>query len=221
MAGPLLYDSGHYFDLPPRRFTIEDPIGLAGGINLYGYAEGDPVTYSDPFGLCTPFPQCIQRAYDQLVESSINTAVGVLGTIGEVTGVSGLMRAFSGEDAAGNKLGTGSRLASGGMAVLGAIPGGREGSVGAKIARGHAFGKHVLQRGEFAGLGIRTVDQFGGFIDDVMAKASGNNVRALRNGRTAFWDDATGTVIIHNPRAADAGTAFRPDAGRRYFEGLQ
>jgi hypothetical protein len=34
------------------RFTQEDPIGLAGGINLYGFAAGDPVNFDDPFGLC-------------------------------------------------------------------------------------------------------------------------------------------------------------------------
>ena len=27
-------------------------MGLAGGLNVYGFAAGDPVTYSDPFGLC-------------------------------------------------------------------------------------------------------------------------------------------------------------------------
>ena len=31
-----------------------DPIGLAGGLNLYGYAGGDPINHSDPFGLCPP-----------------------------------------------------------------------------------------------------------------------------------------------------------------------
>ena len=31
--------------------TQEDPIGIAGGLNLYGYANGDPINYSDPFGL--------------------------------------------------------------------------------------------------------------------------------------------------------------------------
>ena len=39
---------------PPDRngsFTQEDPIGIAGGLNLYGYANGDPVNFSDPFGL--------------------------------------------------------------------------------------------------------------------------------------------------------------------------
>jgi hypothetical protein len=31
--------------------TQQDPIGIAGGLNLYGYADGDPVNFSDPFGL--------------------------------------------------------------------------------------------------------------------------------------------------------------------------
>jgi hypothetical protein len=33
-------------------FTQEDPIGYAGGINLYGYVGNNPVMYMDPFGLC-------------------------------------------------------------------------------------------------------------------------------------------------------------------------
>jgi len=34
-----------------RSLTQEDPIGLAGGLNLYGFAKGDPVNFGDPFGL--------------------------------------------------------------------------------------------------------------------------------------------------------------------------
>jgi uncharacterized protein RhaS with RHS repeats len=34
-----------------RIFTQEDPIGYAGGINLYGYVGNSPVAFSDPFGL--------------------------------------------------------------------------------------------------------------------------------------------------------------------------
>jgi hypothetical protein len=32
---------------------------LAGGLNLYGFAGGDPVNFSDPFGLC-PNPPCFR-----------------------------------------------------------------------------------------------------------------------------------------------------------------
>ena len=53
--------SGHlsrrnrYYDPATGRFTQEDPIGLGGGVNLYGFAYGDPVGYGDPFGLAACF----------------------------------------------------------------------------------------------------------------------------------------------------------------------
>jgi hypothetical protein len=40
---------------PTGHFTQEDPIGLAGGMNLYGFAGGDRVNYADPLGLCPEF----------------------------------------------------------------------------------------------------------------------------------------------------------------------
>ncbi|MBK8245984.1 MAG: RHS repeat-associated core domain-containing protein [Gemmatimonadetes bacterium] len=50
-AGGLIYQRNRLYDPKSGRFTQEDPIGLAGGLNLYGYAGGDPVNFSDPFGL--------------------------------------------------------------------------------------------------------------------------------------------------------------------------
>jgi RHS repeat-associated protein len=47
----LGYKRNRYYDPVTGRFTQEDPIGLAGGLNLYGYAGGDPINYWDPFGL--------------------------------------------------------------------------------------------------------------------------------------------------------------------------
>ena len=46
-----LYMRNRYYDPKSGRFTQEDPIGLAGGLNVYGFANGNPVTYSDPYGL--------------------------------------------------------------------------------------------------------------------------------------------------------------------------
>jgi len=47
-----VHKRNRYYDPATGRFTQEDPIGLAGGMNAYGFAGGNPVTYSDPFGLC-------------------------------------------------------------------------------------------------------------------------------------------------------------------------
>lgn len=50
-ANGQLYMRNRYYDPATGRFTQQDPIGLAGGLNLYGYANGDPINLSDPFGL--------------------------------------------------------------------------------------------------------------------------------------------------------------------------
>jgi len=60
----LQFKRNRYYDPQTGRFTQEDPLGLAGGLNLYGFAGGDPVNFSDPFGLqgCPkvgpPPPEC-------------------------------------------------------------------------------------------------------------------------------------------------------------------
>jgi len=50
-ASGLMYRRNRYYDPHAGRFTQEDPIGLAGGVNAYGFAAGDPVSYGDPYGL--------------------------------------------------------------------------------------------------------------------------------------------------------------------------
>jgi RHS repeat-associated protein len=50
-ATGTFYRRNRAYDPATGRFTQEDPIGLAGGLNAYGFAAGDPVTYSDPYGL--------------------------------------------------------------------------------------------------------------------------------------------------------------------------
>jgi RHS repeat-associated protein len=46
-----IYMRNRYYNPQTGQFTQMDPIGIAGGLNAYGFAEGDPVTYSDPYGL--------------------------------------------------------------------------------------------------------------------------------------------------------------------------
>ncbi|WP_346833213.1 RHS repeat-associated core domain-containing protein [Pseudomonas abietaniphila] len=50
----LHYNTFRFYDPDIGRFTTPDPIGLAGGLNLYQYAP-NPVGWVDPWGLsCTP-----------------------------------------------------------------------------------------------------------------------------------------------------------------------
>ncbi len=51
-ASGQMYRRNRYYDPATGQFTQTDPIGVAGGLNVYGFAAGDPVSYSDPYGLC-------------------------------------------------------------------------------------------------------------------------------------------------------------------------
>jgi RHS repeat-associated protein len=53
-TGGFTYLRNRWYDPQSGRFLTQDPIGLAGGVNLYAYAGNNPVSFSDPFGLCTP-----------------------------------------------------------------------------------------------------------------------------------------------------------------------
>jgi RHS repeat-associated protein len=62
-ASGLVYDRNRYYDPSAGRFTQEDPAGLAGGVNLYGYAGADPANNSDPFGLWPTWSDITRELY--------------------------------------------------------------------------------------------------------------------------------------------------------------
>ena len=52
LAG-LYYYRARYYHPDLHRFIAEDPLGLeAGDVNLYAYAQNNPVMFNDPLGLC-------------------------------------------------------------------------------------------------------------------------------------------------------------------------
>ncbi len=57
-------------DAARGRSTQQDPIGLAGGLNLYGYAGGDPINRSDPFGLCSASQDSVKVEVDVICSNT-------------------------------------------------------------------------------------------------------------------------------------------------------
>ncbi|MET0936862.1 MAG: RHS repeat-associated core domain-containing protein, partial [Luteibacter sp.] len=60
------------YDAVTGRYVQADPIGLAGGMNPYLYANGSPLRYSDPTGQIPP----------QAITAAIGAAAGALGDTG-------------------------------------------------------------------------------------------------------------------------------------------
>jgi len=49
----LYHMKARYYHAGLKRFLTKDPIGIMGGANLYLYANGNPIRFLDPLGLCS------------------------------------------------------------------------------------------------------------------------------------------------------------------------
>jgi RHS repeat-associated protein len=47
----LMFYRARYYDPVIKQFLSEDPIRLEAGLNVRGYAGGDPISFTDPLGL--------------------------------------------------------------------------------------------------------------------------------------------------------------------------
>ena len=82
------YRRNRHYDPYAGRFTQEDPIGLAGGINLYGFANGDPVSYSDPYGLKVCYKGSASQVHQ--LRRGTEDAVGASVTLDRENCISGI-----------------------------------------------------------------------------------------------------------------------------------
>jgi len=75
----VYYYRARYYSPTLGRFISEDPIGFAGGTDLYTYVGGNPMTYADPLGL-KPVTRQSCAALQQLIEfdDQQSSALGTL-----------------------------------------------------------------------------------------------------------------------------------------------
>jgi len=66
------------------RFLNPDPAGFSGGLNFYAYADGNPVNYLDPFGLCAEsggFFSWLGQAATGFAEGAWDTVSGLASAV--------------------------------------------------------------------------------------------------------------------------------------------
>jgi RHS repeat-associated protein len=160
------------------RFIQPDPIGIAGGINLYAYVENDPLNATDPSGLVAPFLLLGLGA-------GLGLGVDIIFNRGVYAGLSGWQRAIRGGIAAGTgALGAGVGLglvaAGARVAALRTGAGGAatelaSGSIGAAVGNAAQQGLQVVAglREEVSGAEIAAAAALGFLASGVPAIVRG------------------------------------------------
>ncbi|HTA05912.1 MAG TPA: RHS repeat-associated core domain-containing protein [Solirubrobacteraceae bacterium] len=200
----LVYLRARVYDASTGQFLSRDPLERLTRAP-YSYASNDPANRSDPSGQEVALP--IGGAGGEaaggatLCADPVTAAACVAaGGYVAVNAAKSVVNAWAGEEAGNDE---GAETLEDNQSEE------AECEAAGRIAGGHAFEKHA---GE---LGLQTRDGFEQEIKDVIERAS--KVKGLTNGRTAYYDPESNTLVIVDPASPDGGTVFRPSGGEDYF----
>ena len=211
----LYYFRARYYSPALGRFLQPDPAGFIDGLNLYTYVANSPLNFIDPLGLDMRLssngsnllqpagnPSPIKRRDDPT--ATYDQFIGGGGPFrGGGPTRSGSLKNRSGDlDTAASTARTHNPTA-----------GSQRQAAAQEIAGGHAFGKHASE------FGFKTRPEMAAHVERVMANPDAT--KNLLRGRTAYWDEATQSVVIRDPSSPDGGTVLKPRLGRAYFDNLR
>jgi RHS repeat-associated protein len=190
-ATGLSYRRNRYYDPASGQFTQQDPIGIAGGLNLYGYANGDPINFSDPFGLCPDGPvPCPPPGTFTLLGTAAGFALGGGfggGAGGLVGGLAGSLGGLAAPATVPASATAGATIGATQGAVVGAAIGG--------VIGGAIDATIVFAKGESAQIGAAISSVMGKVLNteenrrdvgDYCESCKANGVRGTANNRGDF-----------------------------------
>ncbi len=144
----LHYNYFRYYEPETGRYLSPDPIGLAGGVNVYGYASADPLIYSDPYGLFE-LPVLSQGFVDATAGFGDGISFGLTSFVRDALDINGSVNkcstAFNGSKYAGNFV----------LSSAGALR-------GLAFVGGTRFGNQMLNRNPFIRIGPGRMPRNGG-----------------------------------------------------------
>jgi RHS repeat-associated protein len=204
----MLYRRNRYYDPAAGRFTQEDPIGLAGGLNLYGFANGDPVNFSDPFGLF----ECEQRGNCTQSQGGVRDVPTLLGRA-----LSALAEGWRDLSALSMIVPMPIGMVSGGAALEGLSSAARAADRGGFTRAGRALTKHAAgQRAGAQGFpalsgNVDAINQTAqSVVDDILTNPQSSRV-AITSGRFS------GGLDVFDP----SGRGVRYDASGKFVGFLE
>ncbi len=233
----LLYMRARYYNPYICRFINPDPIGFAGGLNWYAFADGNPVNYLDPYGLAYGNPVCgpdgqmypsdpfapggayyVPSAWKPDIMTSFVTGVAVGAVIAGAVTV-GAPAAVSGLVAGGVPTATASAAVTGTLGVAGAFGGGLTIASTFYSALDGDWNAVAFNAGTLAGGGLVGISGGGRF----MANNMGAGPSSIPIGANPFiaeagmgYDPALGNIwnwLATAPTPASGGAAATGIAG--------
>jgi len=235
-ANGLLYMQARYYNPYLCRFISADPSGFSGGLNFYAYANGNPISNLDPFGLgalnessvdLTWFnaPTVGQQQYESILSGFLNVA-----TLGAYNSA---YTAINGQDTSGNIVTPREQGIAAVMAGVSLIPVGnieRAGSeaaveLGATLAKaaesgessalqGARLSEHLMQLEKYGSQGFKELES-GSFryYGDLKAASTPGEMSGARLVRE--WNPETGAKRTWYETLDHSGTvrSVRPETG--------